>query len=110
MNWIHLEEIEELDFIDQLSETKSIIIFKHSTQCPVSFAALGRLEAEELIDIEYDAYYLDLIRYRSISNEIAQKYQVTHQSPQIIVIKKGKAIYHNSHMGVSIRNLKNALI
>ena len=49
---------------------------------------------------ELEMYFLDLITYRSLSNKIASDYNVVHQSPQLLVMKKGKAIAHNSHSGI----------
>ena len=111
MNWIKLESTPQLEEINRKSEQQPILILKHSTRCPVSFAALERIEegSKALEGIGFQAYFLDLINYRSISNKITELYKVTHQSPQILIIKKGKAIYHNSHMGVSIQNIKKAL-
>ena len=50
-------------------------------------------------------YYLDLISYREISNKIAEEYGVQHQSPQVIVVKNGEAVYDNSHMGISYSDI-----
>jgi len=56
-----------------------------------------------------DFYYLDLLTYRPISNEIAEKFSVTHQSPQILVIKNGNAVFNNSHHSISADSLKEGL-
>ena len=45
-------------------------------------------------------YFLDLISYRNVSNAIADEFGVLHQSPQILVVKDGKCIYDDSHMGI----------
>jgi bacillithiol system protein YtxJ len=54
-------------------------------------------------------YYLDLISYRQISNEIAERLKVYHESPQLILIKSAEAIYDASHNYISITELKEAL-
>ena len=112
MDWKKLDNIYHLEEIDSESASKPILIFKHSTRCPVSFAALDRIEGDsvKLEGVNFEPYFLDLISYRSVSNEIAEKYGITHQSPQILIIKNGKVTYHNSHMGVNINNIKNSLI
>ena len=112
MNWKKLDNISQLEEIDNESASKPILIFKHSTRCPVSFAALDRVEGDsmKLDGLSFEPYFLDLIAYRSISNEIAEKYGIMHQSPQILIIKNGKVVYHNSHMGVNINNIKSSLI
>lgn len=68
---------------------------------------LRGLEADYDIDASaLDFYYLDLKAYRAISNEIAARFQVWHESPQIILIKNGTAVYNASHSGVNAHLLK----
>jgi bacillithiol system protein YtxJ len=102
-----LELISQLDEIDAISETKPVVIFKHSTRCSISRFALKQFDAEfNYDDSQIDWYLLDLLNHRDISNEIAHRYEVMHQSPQIIVIKNKKAIYHDSHDGIDANDLK----
>ena len=69
-----------------------------------------QLENEWNLDTaDIDFYYLDLINYRPISNQIAEDFQVVHQSPQLIVIKDGKAIYHDSHYSISVNQVKSTI-
>ncbi len=108
MNWIYLEDIKELDHIKKESEEHPVLIFKHSIRCAISSMVINRLERswkqEETMGIK--PYYLDLIRYRDISNRIEEEFSIPHQSPQVIVIKNGKPIYDNSHMGINYDDLK----
>jgi len=104
MNWIPLTNVEQLDSIRKASESKPQVIFKHSTTCSISKMALDRFEraaAPETIDF----YYLDLLSYRSISNSIAETFQVHHESPQVILIKNGECIYDESHYGIMMDEL-----
>jgi len=104
MNWIPLTSEEQLDQISELSKNKPQAIFKHSTTCSISSMALGRMErsvAPESIDF----YLLDLKQYRNISNLIAEKFQVHHESPQVLLIKKGECIYDESHYGIQMDEL-----
>jgi len=111
MNWIKLEEAAQLQEIMKKSEEKPVMIFKHSTRCSISSMALERLrrnwKAEDFDKIT--PYYLDLITYREISNQIAQKFGVYHQSPQIILVKDGKAFYDISHMGISYPDIMSRI-
>jgi bacillithiol system protein YtxJ len=96
--WNILSTIEQLTEIEKNSFLKPQLLFKHSTRCSISDLALNRLRREEeKLSTKVDLYYLDLIRYRDISNEIAARYKVEHESPQVIVLSDGKAIYHASH-------------
>jgi bacillithiol system protein YtxJ len=102
-----LELISQLDEIDAISETKPVAIFKHSTRCSISRFALKQFDAAfNYPEDKIDWYLLDLLNHRDISNEIAHRYNVQHQSPQILVIKNGKAVYHDSHDGIDANDLK----
>ncbi len=100
MDWKVLEYIDQIDVIKQASHNKLQLIFKHSTRCIISKMALKNFENDFLLHDVIDTYYLDLISYREISNKIADDFGVTHQSPQILLIKDGKVIYHESHEGI----------
>jgi len=109
MNWKVLENSNQINEIKEASHNKLQLIFKHSTRCIISKMALKNFESDFLLHDLIDAYYLDLIAYRSISNEIAEVFAVEHQSPQILLIKDGKVIYHESHEGIDANVLKGYL-
>ena len=100
MNWKVLEHIDQINEIKEASHNKLQLIFKHSTRCIISKMALKNFESDFLLHDVIDAYYLDLISYRDISDKIADDFGVTHQSPQILVIKDGRVVYHESHEGI----------
>jgi len=112
MNWNELTDLETLEKINEISQSKPVIIFKHSTRCSISAASLNRLERKWDTDQaqNLEAYFLDLTANRDISNAIADKYGVEHQSPQILLIQNGECVYDNSHFGISfdevIENIK----
>lgn len=107
LNWNTLESIDDLDVAEQRSFLKTIVLFKHSTRCSVSRFVLKQFESIYSIPEEQmDIYFLDLIAFRAVSNEIASRYNVTHQSPQLIVLKEGKAIYDVSHESIDANVLK----
>ena len=98
MNWKPLTKIAQLQEIKENSFQKSQLIFKHSTRCGISRMVLRNFESNfNLQEDEMDCYYLDLLNFRTISNEIANIFEVTHQSPQVLVIKDNIVIYTNSH-------------
>ncbi|MEG1026832.1 MAG: bacillithiol system redox-active protein YtxJ [Flavobacterium sp.] len=100
MNWKVLEHRDQIDEIKEASHNKLQLIFKHSTRCIISKMALKNFENDFLLHDAIDAYYLDLISYRNISNEIADTFAVEHQSPQILLIKDGVAVYGASHESI----------
>lgn len=112
MNWLKLDSLDQLKEIfseSYSSDLKGIAIFKHSTRCPVSFAAKSRLESTWTFKEDLPIYFLDLIEYREVSNQIETETSVVHQSPQLIVIKDGKCIYHASHISISVKELEKVI-
>jgi len=105
MNWIAFNDINQIDSIINESENKPVLIFKHSTRCIISKMALRNFEAEYNFGDAFISYYLDLIAYREISNEVSSRFNVTHQSPQLLVIKDGKVVYTESHEGIDVGEL-----
>lgn len=110
ISWKMLENSEQLETIKEESESKPVAIFKHSTRCGISRMALNRFEKNYAVSSdEMSLYFLDLLSNRSLSNEIANQFQVVHESPQLIVIRDGKAVYHTSHSGIDAQSLHRFL-
>lgn len=111
MAWKVLDQLSQLNNLVDLSHDKYVIVFKHSTRCPISSVAKMRLEDNWTSSrSEFDLYYLDLISYRDISNQISEQFDVHHESPQIIVIRNGEAIYDVSHLDISINDIEEVMV
>jgi len=108
MHWTHLISEQQITDILALSYDKPKVIFKHSKRCSISSTALRRMEQLECIP-EVDFYFLDLLAFRSISNKVSEIFGVNHESPQILLIKSGECIYEESHLGITIDELKEQL-
>jgi len=105
--WKILNSMEQLSQIAKDSKSKPVAIYKHSTTCGISGMVLRGLQSQYDIEASaLDFYYLDLKAYRQISNEVAARFQVWHESPQIILIKNGNAVYNASHSAVNAHALK----
>jgi len=109
INWIPLTFMGQLDEMVAFSNQKPAVIFKHSTRCSVSRFALKQFENEFALEDNVDAYFLDLLEHRDISNEIASRFGVYHQSPQLLLIKEGKSVYDVSHSDIDAGELKGKL-
>jgi bacillithiol system protein YtxJ len=109
MNWTLLTDLGQLNEISELSFQKPVAIFKHSTRCSISRMALKQFENEFNLEDKVTPYYLDLLEFRPISNEIAGRFGVMHQSPQIILIKDGNAVYTASHSDIQVVDLAEKL-
>jgi bacillithiol system protein YtxJ len=109
IEWRQLTDLGQLNEIVDLSNEKAVLIFKHSTRCSISRFALKDFENSFNLDDKMELYFLDLLNYREISNEIAIKFEVMHQSPQILVIKNGKAVYSATHENIDASILERFL-
>ncbi|MEJ7643388.1 MAG: bacillithiol system redox-active protein YtxJ [Chryseolinea sp.] len=107
MKWNELKSTDQLDQIREESRIKPVLIFKYSNRCSVSQLALDRFERkwsdEKAADIK--PYFLDLISFREVSNRIAQQFKVHHESPQVLLIKNGEAIYDGSHFDIDFEEI-----
>jgi bacillithiol system protein YtxJ len=109
MNWIKLESPAQLEEIKDMSQQQPAFIFKHSTRCSISSTALNRLERNWKEIENLQTYYLDLIAYRGVSNQIAEIFGVEHQSPQVLLIQNGVCTYDTSHLDISFDGIFEAV-
>lgn len=70
----------------------------------MSSVAKSRLERSESLP-NADFYFLDLIKYRAISDKISDHFSVYHESPQVLVIKNGECIYDESHSAINMEDI-----
>lgn len=105
--WLPLDSINQLEVIAEKSKTKPQLIFKHSTRCGISRMVMNQFINQFDLDSNVDLYYLDLLSYRDVSNEVGYQFQVIHQSPQLLIIKNGVAVAHESHGAINEMNISN---
>jgi bacillithiol system protein YtxJ len=106
IQWIPLNSEKQLDDIVKLSNDVPCLIFKHSTTCSISSMAKSRLEKNWDFPFEdMKPYYLDLKSFRDVSNAIAEKFDVFHESPQVLLIRNGVCTYDASHLDITVNEL-----
>ena len=106
MNWIALTDYSQI--ITLIDQSETFLIFKHSTRCSISSMVFSRFEREFDFN-QLPVLYLDLIAYRSISNQLAESFNVLHQSPQVLLIKAKVCLYNASHNAISTAAIKALL-
>lgn len=106
MNWIALTDYSQI--ITLIDQSDTFLIFKHSTRCSISSMAFNRFEREFNLE-QVPVFYLDLLVYRSISNQLAESFNVLHQSPQVLLIKAKVCLYNASHNAISTAAIKALL-
>jgi bacillithiol system protein YtxJ len=110
LNWIHLESIEDLQKAIESSSDKPAVFFKHSTRCSISSMALNRFNNGFKADeTRCNLYFIDLIAFRNVSNEIAEKLNVVHQSPQVIVLNNHEVVLTDSHSAIDAQKIEDLI-
>lgn len=101
MNWTMLDSADQIDEIKR--KGGYCIIFKHSTRCSISMMVKKRFEMDwGKLPENFPLYFLDLIKHRDLSNQIASVFHVHHESPQLLLIRNGECILDLSHGEVSV--------
>ncbi|MFM7022479.1 MAG: bacillithiol system redox-active protein YtxJ [Flavobacteriales bacterium] len=106
--WKFFTNADQLNELIEASTRKPVLIYKHSSRCSTS------LMAKRIIEQEYEGeitdkliiYFLDILEYRNISNDVELRFGVQHESPQILLIKDGKCVFHASHEDCSLEKIK----
>jgi bacillithiol system protein YtxJ len=108
MQFIPLERPEQLD---EIKASKGYTaIFKHNTTCPISKNVRNDLEQEaDTIPNLQSVYFLDLLAHRDLSDAIAEKFNVEHQSPQLLLIKDGQCTYDECRYDISAKATADAM-
>jgi bacillithiol system protein YtxJ len=104
--WNKLESAADWENIIRESHEKNVLVFKHSTRCIISKMVLKNFEDEwAALPDNADVLFLDLLQFRELSNALAEQLHVKHESPQVIVVRNGKAIYHASHDSINTHDV-----
>jgi bacillithiol system protein YtxJ len=106
---VQLHQIQDLKQLLQKSNSDPVIIFKHSTQCPVSAEAYDEFIRFTERAPGVTAGLVLVIEDRDVSNAIASTLGIRHQSPQAIVVKNGEPIWSTSHWSITADSLAEGL-
>ncbi|MCX2837656.1 bacillithiol system redox-active protein YtxJ [Salinimicrobium sp. MT39] len=109
--WHALTGEKQLEEIEKESDSQPVVIFKHSTRCGISRMVLNNFERSYDLpkDEEVKLYFLDLLANRDISNAVASRFGVRHESPQMIILKNREVVHHSSHQSIEVQNIKDQL-
>jgi len=111
MTWQPLHDLTQLETLRAQSFENPVLIYKHSSTCSISSTALNRLERnwQETDMAPVQAYFLDLLRNRPVSNAVSAEFGIPHESPQVLILRNGECVYDASHLGINYPALKNQL-
>ncbi|MEO8572628.1 MAG: bacillithiol system redox-active protein YtxJ [Pyrinomonadaceae bacterium] len=103
-NFINIVSIDGLDRLFERSFDQPVIVLKHSTTCGISsgvYREVGRVAA--------DVNVIVMQTHRDVSNAIASRTGIRHESPQAFVLRNGKAVYHASHYDIEAGQIEASL-
>ena len=108
MNWITIENQETISEINTVSQQEKILFLKYDPDCALNYVVRILLE-REWIDSEMNmkTYILDIKKYGDISRSVTEIYKVENETPQIIILEKGKPVFSASHGKILFSELKN---
>ena len=104
MSFVNLDTIEKLDELFEKSKETPVVLFKHSLTCPISTDVSAEMS---IIDTDINLVIVQISR--QISNEIESRTNIRHESPQAIILKDGKPIFHASHYNVTADKISGIL-
>lgn len=110
MNWISITDKSQLAVIKAISNETPCVIYKHSSTCYTSDMMKYTLEQDwQLGEAEVKTYFLDILNHRNIAAEIADMFQVHHESPQLLLIKNGECTYDADRLDIKYEELVECL-
>ncbi len=104
MEWNEIKDLNSLNLV-LINTEKPVLLFKHSTRCDISLMAKLRLESEPELTANLDAYLIDVIDSKAVSNDLAERFHVKHESPQIILSYKNDCILDSSHFDINPKEI-----
>lgn len=105
---------EEVESIVAESANHPVFIFKHSTRCPISAGAYRRVsdyfdDANSQAEAPPPVYLVKVVESRPVSNAVAEDLRVPHQSPQMILVKDGQAVWSTTHHNINAETIGQAI-
>lgn len=103
-NFTEINNVKQLDALFEQSNEKPVVLFKHSTTCPISAGV-----HQEISGVDADINLIVMQKARNVSDEIARRTGIRHESPQAIILRNGKAVYHAAHYDVTAEDIDSKL-
>ena len=108
-----LLNVDEIEPLIESSHQKPVLIFKHSLSCPISSRAYHEyqryLDERPQDDDDVVHTLIEIQNARPVSNAVAETTGVRHESPQALLIRDGKVVWHDSHHRIRVDSLNQAV-
>jgi bacillithiol system protein YtxJ len=99
------DDVGGADWPTVLESAPLLVLYKHSPVCMTSAVARKEIRALHKALPDVPVYQLDVIRERGLSQRVAAALQVRHESPQVLLIRNGRPVWHTSHFGIKAATL-----
>ena len=99
-----ITETSDLDQLVERSRVAPVILFKHSTTCPISSAAY-----KQMSEVAEEVSLVVVQHARDVSKEIEARTGIQHESPQTIVLRNGEAVWSASHYDITAGAVEEAV-
>ena len=101
-----LREVVDEGTLNELRQAELVILYKHSTRCPISFGAKHEVDCFVKQTPEVPVFVLNVVQNRALSQQVAEQLGVRHESPQAILMRSGKVMKHASHRQITVQLLE----
>lgn len=104
-----MQPVRDAETLERAFGEPWALVFKHSTRCPVSSAAWREVAAFRKAHPEAVVHVVHVVEQRALSNAVAARTGIRHESPQAILLESGRVAWHDSHEGVTAEALERLL-
>lgn len=102
--FVSVNDANALDQLVARSHQNPVVLFKHSTTCPISAAA-----HQQMSDLGGEVALVVVQTARDVSREVATRTGIRHETPQAIILRNGKSVWSASHWDVTAERVKSAM-
>jgi bacillithiol system protein YtxJ len=103
-NFRPVEDGAALDALLARSHESPVLLFKHSSTCPISARAYRQMQ-----EVKSPVSIVVVQRSRDISREVESRTGVQHETPQALVLRNGQAVWTASHFEITADAVEQAL-
>lgn len=97
-----VREISEQADLDAAVEAGPVLLYKHSYRCGFCFRSLKEVQKFAGARQDVTVLQIDVVASRPLSDLIADRYGIRHESPQAIAVVNGEALWSASHLEVTV--------
>ena len=103
-----VEQLIRIEDLDRVFSRPRALVYKHSARCWMCTNTLRDVRAFAGEHPDIDVFMVDVLGSREVSNEIAGRLDLKHESPQAILLEDGEAVWHANHMKITISSMNEA--